>query len=315
MDNDSVFNPLAKHNLGKSVVDALLESPALPLSGVGTFAGAGVYAIYYHGSFPSYKPLSTRNHKEAAYPIYVGKAIPKGGRKGTSTDASLDSTALSKRLQEHKTSIEAVDSLRIEDFSYRSLVVDDIWIALGETLVIQRFQPLWNQVVDGFGNHDPGAGRYGGMRPSWDELHPGRSWAAKCQRAKACKATGCCSCGCIHGQPEKINKRYWRHGMGTLIVEREALAQSVGFTDDSMIVYLDDGRSVSVPLAWYPRLGAGTKAERAHHELIGDGEGIHWPDLDEDVSVEGILAGRGSAESSDSLSRWLDARRASNQSR
>jgi len=184
MDNESVFNPLAKRNVGKSVVDALLETAALPLKAVGIFPGAGVYAIYYHGSFPNYRPLSQLNQVDATYPIYVGKAIPKGGRKGTSSDASLDSTALSKRLQEHKASIEAVGSLKIEDFTYRSLVVDDIWISLGETLVIQRFQPLWNQVVDGFGNHDPGAGRHGGMRPLWDELHPGRSWAVKCQPPK-----------------------------------------------------------------------------------------------------------------------------------
>jgi hypothetical protein len=64
------------------------------------------------------------------------------------------------------------------------LVVDDIWIPLGETLIIQRFQPLWNQVVDGFGNHDPGSGRHAGMRPSWDELHPGRRWAEHCQPSK-----------------------------------------------------------------------------------------------------------------------------------
>jgi len=187
MENESVFNPLAKRNLGKSVVDALLESPALKLADVGNFPGAGVYAIYYCGSFSCYKPLSDLNQVGAEYPIYVGKAIPKGGRKGTSTDASLDSTALSKRLQEHRASIEGVKSLDIQDFSYRFLVVDDIWISLGETLIIQRFLPLWNQVVDGFGNHDPGAGRYGGMRPSWDELHPGRSWAAKCKAPKFTK--------------------------------------------------------------------------------------------------------------------------------
>lgn len=92
------------------------------------FPGAGVYAIYYNGSFKSYRVLSALNKQTATYPIYVGKAIPKGGRKGTKTDASLDSTALSKRLQEHRASIETVSSLGIEDFSYRSLVVDDIWI-------------------------------------------------------------------------------------------------------------------------------------------------------------------------------------------
>jgi hypothetical protein len=184
MDNESVFNPLAKRNLGKSVVDALLETPALPLKDIGLFPGAGVYAIYYHGPFPNYKPLSLLNNKSSEYPIYVGKAIPKGGRKGTSADASLDSTALSKRLQEHKASIESAKSLKIGDFTYRCLVVDDIWIPLGETLIIQRFRPLWNQVVDGFGNHNPGKGRHAGMRPSWDELHPGRAWAASCQPPK-----------------------------------------------------------------------------------------------------------------------------------
>ena len=81
MEKESVFNPLAKRNLGKSVVDALLETTALPLKAVGIFPGAGVYAIYYHGSFPNYRALSQQNQAEATYPIYVGKAIPKGGRQ------------------------------------------------------------------------------------------------------------------------------------------------------------------------------------------------------------------------------------------
>ncbi len=102
--------------------------------------------------------------------------------------------------------------------------------------------------------------------------------------------------------------------MSTLRVEREVFAESVGFSENSMIVYLDDGRSVSVPLAWYPRLHGGTPTERENFELIGDGEGIHWPDLDEDISVEGIIAGRRSAESADSLRKWLQRRGISNQS-
>lgn len=69
MDNESVFNPLAKRNLGKSVVDALLEGPALPLSDVTNFPGAGVYAIYYRGAFPSYKVSSLLNQKESTHPI------------------------------------------------------------------------------------------------------------------------------------------------------------------------------------------------------------------------------------------------------
>ncbi len=76
-----------------------------------------------------------------------------------------------------------------------------------------------------------------------------------------------------------------------------------------MTVSLDDGRALSVPLAWYPRLLHGTKQEREEYELIGDGEGIHWPQLDEDISVEGLLAGKRSAESDASLARWLETRR------
>ena len=97
--------------------------------------------------------------------------------------------------------------------------------------------------------------------------------------------------------------------MSTLVTEREVFAESVRFSEDSMTVSLDDGRALSVPLAWYPRLLHGTKQEREHFELIGDGEGIHWPDLDEDISVEGLLAGKRSAESDVSLARWLEKRR------
>jgi hypothetical protein len=97
--------------------------------------------------------------------------------------------------------------------------------------------------------------------------------------------------------------------MSTLVTERDVFAESVQFSDDSMTVSLDDGRSISVPLAWYPRLLHGSAQERMHFELIGDGEGIHWPALDEDISVEGLIAGKRSAESDASLARWLDNRR------
>ncbi|MBI2186152.1 MAG: DUF2442 domain-containing protein [Acidobacteria bacterium] len=88
----------------------------------------------------------------------------------------------------------------------------------------------------------------------------------------------------------------------------EARAQRVSVTDDSLVVDLLDGRIISVPLAWYPRLAHGTPAERSHWRFIGDGEGIHWPDLDEDISVEGLLAGRRSGETQESLRRWLERR-------
>jgi hypothetical protein len=96
--------------------------------------------------------------------------------------------------------------------------------------------------------------------------------------------------------------------MSTLVTEQDCFAESVHFSEDSLTVRLDDGRTLSVPLAWYPRLLGGTEAERGNYELIGDGEGIHWPELDEDISVEGLLAGRRSAESASSLAKWLEKR-------
>ena len=91
-----------------------------------------------------------------------------------------------------------------------------------------------------------------------------------------------------------------------------AKAQQVSVTEDTLAVDLTDGRTISVPLAWYPRLLYGTPAERNNWRLISQGEGIHWPDLDEDLSVEGLLAGRRSVESQGSLQRWLEQRAAQN---
>lgn len=91
---------------------------------------------------------------------------------------------------------------------------------------------------------------------------------------------------------------------------REAVAQSMTANDEALIVDLADGRTITVPLAWFPRLARGTAAERANWRLIGGGVGIHWPDLDEDISVESLLAGRRSGETQASLRRWLQARKA-----
>jgi hypothetical protein len=97
--------------------------------------------------------------------------------------------------------------------------------------------------------------------------------------------------------------------MTTSGVETEKpLAQSVSVTDDTLHVELSDGRSISVPLAWYPRLVHATPQERANWRLIANGKGIHWESLDEDISVDGLLAGRPSGESQTSLKEWLQAR-------
>lgn len=92
-------------------------------------------------------------------------------------------------------------------------------------------------------------------------------------------------------------------------IEIEApLAVNVFVSDDTLSVDLRDGRSLSVPLAWYPRLAYGSATERGNWRLIGNGEGVHWGDLDEDISVLGLLGGKPSGESQDSLRRWLAGR-------
>jgi hypothetical protein len=88
-----------------------------------------------------------------------------------------------------------------------------------------------------------------------------------------------------------------------------AQAQRVRVTDKELVVDLVDGRTVAVPVQWYPRLAHGTPAERRNWRSIGRGEGIHWPDLDEDIAVEDLLAGRPSGESQISLQGWLKSRR------
>ena len=90
---------------------------------------------------------------------------------------------------------------------------------------------------------------------------------------------------------------------------REAVAQGVTASDEALIVDLADGRTITVPLAWFPRLAHGTVAERANWRLIGGGVGINWPDLDEDISVESLLTGRRSGETQASLRRWIEARK------
>ncbi len=180
---EETFNPLDKRNLGVSVADALLAKKPVPLPPGEPFDGAGIYAIYYTGDFPAYKKISERNRgNKFGAPIYVGKAIPPGGRKGALDPNAKAGPVLFRRLGEHADSIrQASDNLRLADFSCRYLLVDDIWIPLGESLLIQQFAPLWNRTIDGFGNHDPGAGRYNGQCPAWDIVHPGRPWAVKCK--------------------------------------------------------------------------------------------------------------------------------------
>lgn len=177
MIDSSPYNPLDKVNLGKSVADALLQQPPVALGDLKQFRGVGIYAIYYRGSLEAYRQLTDLISSHGIeVPIYVGKADPEGTRKGLAQFTMTSTTKLYKRLQEHALSIKAATNLDTVDFYCRYLVVDEIWIPLGEALLIARFAPVWNQLVDGFGNHPPGKNRAAGMRSRWDVLHPGRSW-------------------------------------------------------------------------------------------------------------------------------------------
>ena len=175
----SSFNPLEKRNLAKSIVYELLSQSIHPLPPT-FFIGAGVYALYYSGSHDLYAPLALSPGKEEK-PIYVGKAVPPGARIGGYGLNTPPGAVLFNRLREHALSIEQAEDLDLTDFRCRYLVVDDIWIPLAETLLIEMYQPVWNTIVPGFGNHAPGKGRHKQQRSAWDALHPGRPWAAKLQ--------------------------------------------------------------------------------------------------------------------------------------
>ena len=96
--------------------------------------------------------------------------------------------------------------------------------------------------------------------------------------------------------------------MSFLVLEKEPVAVQVTITDEKLIVDLVDGRRIAVSLAWYPRLMHSTPKERQNWQLLGDGYAIEWPDLDEHIGVEGLLAGKQSGESKKSLERWLATR-------
>lgn len=174
------YNPLDKRNLGTSVADALLQRAVQPLTSLSPFVGAGIYAIYYIGDYEPYSKLSKENRNGLfRAPIYVGKAIPKGARKGGSGFDAASGQALFQRLGKHAASVSVAEGLKVENFFFRYLVVEDIFIPLGESLLIDMLAPLWNVVLTGFGNNDPGSRRKDQFRSPWDVVHSGRTWAAK----------------------------------------------------------------------------------------------------------------------------------------
>lgn len=143
------------------------------------FIGTGVYALYYTGRSPLYKPLYEMNRLEFSQPIYVGKAVPRGWRQGRLQEPTNE---LYRRLCDHTNSIEQASNLILADFHCRFMILEDAaadMIGTVEAALIRNYYPLWNSTVDGFGNHDPGSGRYEQAVSDWDILHPGRGWAER----------------------------------------------------------------------------------------------------------------------------------------
>lgn len=172
------YNPLDYTNLTKHCVAELMDRAPVPLGAIpgAPFPGSGVYALFYTGQFAPYASVRS---PDARRPIYVGKAVPEGARKGRTTPDAL-SRPLWNRLREHHGSIAAATStLQVVDFQVRFLVVTPLWITMAERFLIEHYQPIWNVCIEGFGNHDPGSGRHQGVISWWDALHPGRAWALK----------------------------------------------------------------------------------------------------------------------------------------
>ncbi len=148
------------------------------------FVGTGVYALYYTGKSHYYQKLYELNRIEFKQPIYVGKAVPRGWRQARVKLVGTGSHELYARLNEHAKSIEQVENLDLSDFHCRFMILEGAssdLIGTVEAALIRFYTPVWNTAIDGFGNHDPGKGRYNQAKSEWDVLHPGRGWAYKCQ--------------------------------------------------------------------------------------------------------------------------------------
>jgi hypothetical protein len=169
------FDPLSRVSLAQSVERALIEEPLNSLPLVDPFNGAGVYCIYYSGPYELYAPIADYPPQ---VPVYVGDATPRRNRVRDLL-TPIDQPLLFNRLREHANTLEQVEQLTLADFYCRFLVVDEMWAPLALDLLIHHLRPVWNVVVEGFGSHAPGGGRYRTARSDWDELHPGRPWALK----------------------------------------------------------------------------------------------------------------------------------------
>lgn len=175
MSDSAVYDPLDYQNLTINLVRELMSRGPFPLPLKENVKGPGVYALFYNGDFEPYQNVCS---PDAMQPIYVGKAVLPGARKGGGKGSVPAGAPLFGRIKEHVQSIQAAKNLKIEHFSCRYLVVVPLWITMAERFLLEHYRPLWNVCIEGFGLHDPGKGRREGENSWWDSLHPGRHWAA-----------------------------------------------------------------------------------------------------------------------------------------
>ena len=180
-----VYKNEAFVELVKDAIRFFNGTPVHPLPPPEKFQGTGIYAIYYTGQAAPYSNYAKLNRLAYDFPIYLGKAVPKGWRQSRAEHSEgRRALELYSRLNQHANSIKKVKGLSIEDFSCRFMIFEgpsSDMIGTLEASVIKWKKPLWNSYLDGFGNHDPGKGRYEQARSDWDVVHLGRAWAVKCK--------------------------------------------------------------------------------------------------------------------------------------
>ena len=173
----ALYDPFTYETLMAGIVIRFEQQPLLQLSDPIALDGPGIYCLLYAGEYDIYAPISRTGR-----PIYAGRAVPPGSRRGDQGD--VNARALQTRIRQHKTSIDQAQNLSVEEFTYLALAIVPAWIDLAERAIIQHYKPVWNACLDGFGDHNPGRGRQSGERSWWDTLHPGRPWAEALQPNK-----------------------------------------------------------------------------------------------------------------------------------
>lgn len=180
---DHVYQDERITDILKDAIAFFMGTPIVQMPPPIKFNGAGVYAIYCRAKTGLYAPYGQHlNALSWDVPIYVGKAIPDGWRKSRIFEKISKGATLYNRLCQHATTITSCKSLTVSDFACRFAIFEGgaiETIPVIEAALIGIHSPLWNSVIDGFGNHDPGGKRYGGKKTQWDSLHPGREWAKK----------------------------------------------------------------------------------------------------------------------------------------